>query len=348
MIRCFYHSADLDGHCSGAIVKYKYPDAVMYPINYGDPFPWTEIEMHPEDEVYMVDFCLQPFSEMARLGRLFNESNVVWIDHHKSTVDEYMGPKYCSPLFFKDIRLDTTKAACELTWEYLFPDKPVPLAVKLLSLYDSWTYQGHKLEDMVLPFQMRMRMEELDPKDWGDYEEEGSHAYWWIQRLLRNDPAGEHWLKPLIDEGRLLLRYDETQKAKYAKTYAFETILAGDIVDPNGELLALKAIVVNLGHSNSKVFDSVWRKECKWCRGKGYLVHKVENKSVGCKECNSTGYLEPYDIMIAFVCRKDKLWNVSLYSTKPEIDCGEIAKTFGGGGHKGAAGFQCKELPFEY
>jgi nanoRNase/pAp phosphatase (c-di-AMP/oligoRNAs hydrolase) len=37
---------------------------------------------------------------------------------------------------------------------------------------------------------------------------------------------------------------------------------------------------------------------------------------------------------------------VSLYSTKPEIDCGEIARTFGGGGHKGAAGFQCTELPF--
>jgi nanoRNase/pAp phosphatase (c-di-AMP/oligoRNAs hydrolase) len=51
--------------------------------------------------------------------------------------------------------------------------------------------------------------------------------------------------------------------------------------------------------------------------------------------------------MVTFVRRVDKLWNVSLYSTKPEIDCGEIAKSFGGGGHKGAAGFQGKELPFK-
>jgi oligoribonuclease NrnB/cAMP/cGMP phosphodiesterase (DHH superfamily) len=190
------------------------------------------------------------------------------------------------------------------------------LAVKLLSLYDSWTYQGHELEDMVLPFQMRLRMEELDPKDWGDYEEEGDPAYWWIQRLLRSDNAGTFWLKPLIEEGRLLLRYDEANKAKYARTYAFETTLhlfSHQVIRPR----AFKAIAVNLGHTNSKVFDSVY---------------------------------DPakHELMVSFVRRSDKLWNVSLYSTKPEIDCGEIAKSFGGGGHKGAAGFQGKELPFEY
>ena len=40
-------------------------------------------------------------------------------------------------------------------------------------------------------------------------------------------------------------------------------------------------------------------------------------------------------------------WKVSLYSTKPEIDCGAIAKTYGGGGHVGAAGFVCNRLPWE-
>jgi len=50
----------------------------------------------------------------------------------------------------------------------------------------------------------------------------------------------------------------------------------------------------------------------------------------------------------AAVRRKDKLWNATLYSTKPDVDCEAIAKSFGGGGHKGAARFQCDELPFEY
>jgi oligoribonuclease NrnB/cAMP/cGMP phosphodiesterase (DHH superfamily) len=39
-----------------------------------------------------------------------------------------------------------------------------------------------------------------------------------------------------------------------------------------------------------------------------------------------------------------KNYNVSLYSEK--VDCEQIAKKYGGGGHAGAAGFKVKELPF--
>ena len=108
-----------------------------------------------------------------------------------------------------------------------------------------------------------------------------------------------------------------------------------------------KAIAVNLGHTNSKVFDSVWRTMCPDCQGSGRTNNHVTGE-VECSSCEGTGYIEPYDLMITFCRRKDKLWNVSLYSTKPDIDCGAIAKSFGGGGHKGAAGFQCKDLPFDY
>jgi len=38
-------------------------------------------------------------------------------------------------------------------------------------------------------------------------------------------------------------------------------------------------------------------------------------------------------------------WQVGLYSTKPDVDCGAIAKRFGGGGHPGAAGFMRPETP---
>lgn len=53
---------------------------------------------------------------------------------------------------------------------------------------------------------------------------------------------------------------------------------------------------------------------------------------------------DDYDIMIPFVW-DGKQWTISLY-TKKEIDVSEIAKKYGGGGHKQAAGFQCKELPW--
>jgi oligoribonuclease NrnB/cAMP/cGMP phosphodiesterase (DHH superfamily) len=40
------------------------------------------------------------------------------------------------------------------------------------------------------------------------------------------------------------------------------------------------------------------------------------------------------------------LWTVSMYSEWPEVDCSEICREHGGGGHKGAAGFTCTCLPF--
>lgn len=36
------------------------------------------------------------------------------------------------------------------------------------------------------------------------------------------------------------------------------------------------------------------------------------------------------------------------FPEKDGVDCGDIAKSFGGGGHFSASGFQCSELPFEY
>ena len=52
-----------------------------------------------------------------------------------------------------------------------------------------------------------------------------------------------------------------------------------------------------------------------------------------------------HDLMILFEWTSRHFWTVSLYSDK--IDVSKIAKRHKGGGHKGAAGFQCQELPFE-
>jgi nanoRNase/pAp phosphatase (c-di-AMP/oligoRNAs hydrolase) len=36
---------------------------------------------------------------------------------------------------------------------------------------------------------------------------------------------------------------------------------------------------------------------------------------------------------------KDNKWHFSLYNDNGEVDCSAITKQYGGGGHKGAAGF---------
>ena len=49
-----------------------------------------------------------------------------------------------------------------------------------------------------------------------------------------------------------------------------------------------------------------------------------------------------YDLMLSFNCN-DKGWTVTLYNNTG-IDASVIAVKYGGGGHPGACGFQCKQL----
>lgn len=134
---------------------------------------------------------------------------------------------------------------------------------------------------------------------------------------------------------------------EYAKQYAFETTLVPPNYYKTGVGTCYRCVAVNIGSPTLEMFDSVWRRPCP-----SFLHVKLESlygtpDYTICFQCNGTGYIEPYDLVITFVRRKDRMWNVSLYSTKLDIDCGAIGKGFGGGGHRGAAGFQCKELPFE-
>ena len=55
---------------------------------------------------------------------------------------------------------------------------------------------------------------------------------------------------------------------------------------------------------------------------------------------------ENYDIMLPFVFDGNQ-WIVSIYTKRDDIDVSEIAKKYKGGGHRKAAGFECKELPFK-
>ena len=80
------------------------------------------------------------------------------------------------------------------------------------------------------------------------------------------------------------------------------------------EIDGIKAIAVNRGGTSSQLFDSV----------------DTENK-----------------IMMPFIKMPNGKWTVSLYTSDKDIDCSVIAKKYDGGGHRGAAGFQCDKLPFK-
>jgi hypothetical protein len=307
-MRCYFYGGDLDGKCSAAIVKYRFPDCELIAINHEDEFPSAEIKR--DDTIFMVDFSL-PAEKMYKLAV---ESNLYWIDHHEAAIRECeaweAGNSTNIPL--SGGCRDVNKAACELTWEYLFPDREIPRAVAMLGRYAV----GDLADEKVLPFQMRARLDELDPI------KEGVMAKWIC--VLGQDYAHlPQLLENTIRDGRLLIRFDKQQKAKYARTYAFNTELSVQATpgsgSPNREAFSgiYKAIALNIGHASSKVFDSVY---------------------------------DPakHDLMIAFCRRPDHKWDLSLYSTKSEVDASIIAKAFGGSGHKGDASTQVETLPFDY
>lgn len=86
-----------------------------------------------------------------------------------------------------------------------------------------------------------------------------------------------------------------------------------EIYSFEAEFMGFKAICMNTLDFNSTTFESVWD----------------PNK---------------YDLMLPFAVKSNGKVRCSLYTTKPEINCGEIAKALGGGGHRQAAGF---EIDFE-
>ena len=271
--KAFYHSADLDGHASGAVIKHKYPDCELIGINYGDEFPWDSISEN--DTIIMSDFGLQPFSDMVKLKNKCKE--LIWCDHHITAMDEYDK----SNIELDGIR-DVTKAGCELTWEYLFPNEPIPTIIHHLGRYDVW---DHSDTNSVL---IKYGMEQ--------YEDTFPTADLW-KNLLEDDSK----VNKLIEDGTVIKKYHDATSKILMDSLSFDAELDG-----------YKCLVIN-SKGNSAMFDSKWDEAL-------------------------------YDIMLRFTT-KDGKWNLSFYTTKNDVHCGELDQKYGGGGNAQAAGCLCEDLP---
>lgn len=71
-----------------------------------------------------------------------------------------------------------------------------------------------------------------------------------------------------------------------------------------------------------------------------YVVNKKSNSWIFGDKINN------YPIVIVYAFNGEK-FSYSLFSTDKNVDCSKIAEKYGGGGHKGAAGFSNTELLFK-
>ena len=283
---CYFHSTDLDGKCSAAIVKSMYPHVELIPLDYGDNYEAKIFSRNFTNEtIFFVDITLDPRSLMLQLEK--DGNRVIVIDHHITAIQEIKNMGWKPEGILQD-----GKAGCELTWEFLYPEPmnvgvPMPIAVKYLGRYDVWDHSDPNTE----LFQYGMRYMDL-----------GVDALEW-KILLSRKVSTEIFISDVIKTGKIIRSWNSVKNKKIASMSAREIMFEG-----------LRAITIN-GYDGSPLFESVYNEE-------------------------------NYDIMISYIQRKDGTWSYGFYSDKPEVHCGEIAKKYGGGGHKGASGCNLKKLLF--
>jgi len=306
-IAMIYHSVDLDGWMSAAIVKHWFnttkvgqlgtfkddPSIIIKPFdtltfigyNYGQPIP----DLSEYDKVIMCDISFSK-EDMYRLSL---RNNLIWIDHHISAINDIESNKQVENELIEGLR-DINFAACELTWQFLFPNEPMPEIVRLLGRYDCFGHKGTDEEREVLEFQYACRSIISNYND----------AYYYLQSYLQDDTSVTEAL-PM--DGAAIYSYLKTEaKHIYAKRFDifFHT--------PNSKNTNLHQRFACINHTRFNPVNF----------GIDYHAHD-------------------YDGVACWWYEEGKIC-FSLYNDNGLVDCSQIAKQYGGGGHKGASGFIIK------
>ena len=208
-----YHN-DLDGIASAAIMwralggdESAEETIDCIPVNYHQPFPADAIQ--EGQQVYILDYSL-PVEDMEVLLTKIkfdcgeDDRKVVWIDHHKSSIEGY-----------PDLpgKRDTSKAACELVWEYCHPKLDIPRGIKYVGDRDTWKW-AYGDETKYFYNGMQLIFDVNNPKS----------VTW---DMIIDDEGG--FLSRLMREGEVIENYKINENEKLVKTWAYEVEFEGYI-----------------------------------------------------------------------------------------------------------------------
>ena len=222
---CLCHT-DLDGACSGAIVKQAYPNAWVHMTNYGRSRPIYKVK--PGDLVFVTDFTLT-LDEFLRLKQ--KGADIVWIDHHAANVKEIVANGFDCP----GIRRDDYCGAA-LTWMYLhqnLPPEAMPEPIKLVNDYDLWKFEDPRTK----AFSYGCGLWDIRPGN------PAGDGFW--SKLLSNDDT---LFKLIIKYGSHIQEYVELMQDTYCNDLAYYTTIPTPMGPKN-----ILALTVRAG--NSSVFD---------------------------------------------------------------------------------------------
>ena len=341
---CIYHSIDLDGWMSAAIVKHWFATEhkgeevniinynnfidldistinqhnliVFIGYNYGQPIP----DLSEYDKVIMCDISF-PENEMYKLCIT---KDFIWNDHHASALAIYENIRQSLPsdtYYAKGLR-GVQFAACELTWQYFFPNEPMPEIVRLLGRYDCFGHKGTDEEQKVLEFQYGAR------QCISNYEEAYKYLKIELNSYLPNPNNYDREENPIYkiwNSGKSIYQYLCTE-AKQVYKNGFE--IKFNIIE---ELFDDRDIFNPQIHKSKRTYKFICINRERFNPiNFGIDYHKDGYDGCACFHYDGVA----------------NLWRFSLYNDNGLVDCSQIAKQYGGGGHRGASGFTCDNNTF--
>jgi len=318
-----YHSADFDGIFCREVSKHFLgtSDVEYIGWDYKDkPLKFPESGM-----VYVLDlpvdrvFGFDDFSKNKVYGTGFLLNRVIWIDHHKTSIETH-------PTDILGYRIDGV-AACRLAWQYFsidqhnaqnarneqffltlptkeqFINRDVlePYAVRLAGEYDIWDKRDHNAET----FQFGLRSRELNAETWRCMLQYNQVKEGDLLSFPKDGGSIPSTVAAMLDDGALLQEYQRSiDRGAMERSF---------LVEWEG----LKFLCLNSIRFNSLTFSS--------------------------KDVPKTGH----DALMGFYYDGAR-YIFSLYHARHNtgIDLSAIAKKHGGGGHRGACGFILESIPF--
>lgn len=313
-----YHANCTDGFGAAFAAWLKLGDEAEYlPVNYGA----DEEQRPPIDgrEVYILDFSY----DRQRMDIIFRDAaRAVWLDHHKTAFEMWCGEyhkgmQYDSGPESPDIRydhhiiLDDNKSGALLAWEYFHPGTEVPMLIKHIDDRDRWQF---KLEGS-----RELHAALASHKPW-------TFEQWkvWSNSVVDGNALIDEPYEPsgyLFEQGDAILRA-HNQNVQAALKQARSCAIIPAIIDSAASYKA------PWGWGNSAEFGD-------FCFASGLAANAPAflASDLGHELANKSGTFG-----LVWSMAGDGQVHCSLRSNG-DYDVSAIAKVFGGGGHRNAAGF---------
>jgi len=311
-----HHSADFDGIFCREIARKFLPEAELIGWDFGD----KPLEIPPEGQIYILDLPVDRvfgdnFSGKATTKYFCHDDmlkRVIWIDHHKSSIESH-------PANIAGYRIDGV-AACRLAWQW-FLDQWRKSTGMVTLLPDKTEYVERRV---VEPMAVRLA---------GEYDI-------WDKR----DPLAEVFQFGL--------------RSKVLEPFDWQELLSDKIVpatEGTGMDISETDLLTGALLQNGYLLQRYQQNQDASLMYRSLMVdfEGLKFLTLNTARCNSLTFASKdipetgHDALMGFYWT-GMTFKVSLYHAKhrTDIDLSQIAVKHGGGGHRGACGFEIYSLPF--